>query len=51
LPSLSTTTTTTTTTVFDGVETPLFRSDVGLEGKLDFFYEEKTREKSALIIL
>ena len=35
--------------MFDGVETPLFRSDLGLEGKLDFFYEEKTREKSALI--
>ena len=37
--------------MFDGVETPLFRSDLGLEGKLDFFYEEKTREKSALFFL
>ena len=35
--------------VFDGVETPLFRSDLGLD--FGFFYEEKTREKSALIIL
>ena len=31
--------------MFDGVETPLFRSDLGLEGKLDFFYEEKNAGK------
>ena len=37
--------------VFDGVETPLFDPIWDWNWKIGFFYEEKTREKSALIIL